>query len=120
MKYIFTFVVVLLFFIASCTNKKAPLPVGGGPKCDTVVHYSTTINRIINLHCMPDAPSHSGCHEAGSTNDFTQYSILKAKVDNGVLKNRVYTVANMPSDTALSEADKLRIFCWIQSGGPQN
>jgi hypothetical protein len=130
MKYIIFFLSLSILFIMSCTYEKASLPPAG-PQCDSVVHYDSTaasphfhsIKSIVtSIHCQP-AHGGSGCHEAGSSNgDYTSYDALKTKADNGHLLDRVYKLRNMPADQslALSEADILRIYCWVQQGAPNN
>jgi hypothetical protein len=130
MRYLIVFISIGILFTASCAYEKASLPVSG-VQCDSVIHYDSTATSphphsiksiVTSLHCQP--PAHgSGCHEAGSGNgDYTTYTDLKAKADNGHLLNRVYTLRNMPASPslALSDADLQRIYCWIQQGAPNN
>jgi hypothetical protein len=82
----------------------------------TKVTYSGDIKAIINKSC-----SLSGCHNTGSGNgDFTTHAGLKAKSDNGTLRNRVLVKKDMPPSGALSSEELAKIDCWIKNGSPDN
>ncbi len=117
MKRALPLIPIVLFFLSSCTFEKGELPVVGF-KCDSTVHYHPTIDSLISLNCSTTP----GCHIHGGTGngDFTNYSGLKDKVDNGSLLNRVVTLKNMPSAGPLSDADINKIHCWIIQGGLNN
>jgi hypothetical protein len=78
--------------------------------------YSANIKPIIDGNCLS-----SGCHNTGSVNgDFTTYSGLKAKADNGTLDNRVIQNKSMPPSGSLSMDNLKKIKCWLNSGSPNN
>lgn len=78
--------------------------------------YSSDIKPIISANCLS-----SGCHNTNSPNgDFTTYTSLKAKADNGTLDNRVIQQKTMPPSGALSIDQLQKIKCWLNSGSPNN
>jgi len=111
----------LLFFVAytmffSCKKNKIDI------SCEGVsVSYANDIVPIINTNCAL-----SGCHVSGfSSGDYTTYTGLKAKADNGTLKERVVAKKDMPPSTtlgpkSLSDADIKKFFCWIEDGAGKN
>ena len=63
----------------------------------------------------------SGCHAAGSPyGDLTNYSGVKAKVDNSTFKERVIVQKNMPPAYSLSQTDLDKLNCWLEAGIPNN
>lgn len=101
-------------FFASCTFEKAePLSVG----CTTPVSYAADIDTIIVEKCVI-------CHTAGGsgTGDFTNFSELKAKVDGGSFKTRVFILKDMPQAgyTQLTEAEIAKLKCWVEQGALNN
>jgi hypothetical protein len=116
MKKALLLVPIVLLFITSCTFEKGELPVAQF-KCDSTVHYHPTIDSIMVHSCTT-----AGCHLHGGTGngDFTTYTGLKSKVDNGSLMNRVVVLKNMPAAAPLSDADINKIHCWIIQGGLNN
>jgi hypothetical protein len=87
----------------------------GGVDCSTVT-YSGTIASLANSKCNT-----AGCHAAGSVSgDYTTYAGLKAKFDNGSLKQRVIVEKTMPQGTTLSETELKQFECWINAGAPNN
>lgn len=78
--------------------------------------YSSDVKPIISTNCLS-----SGCHNTNSVNgDFTTYTGLKAKADNGTLDNRVIQQKTMPPSGALSIDQLQKIKCWLNSGSPNN
>ena len=74
--------------------------------------YASDIKPIIDANCLA-----SGCHNTGSANgDFTTYSGLKAKADNGSLDNRVIQQRNMPLAGSLRIGDLKKIEWCLNSG----
>lgn len=112
-KIIGLFSVVTLAF-ASCTNTKVDVPVKE-ETCDSIISYANDIVPIVTAKC-------TGCHSAGfASGDFTSYSVLKAKADNGTLKNRVVTQRDMPeAPNTMSDSARAVIRCWIVQGAPNN
>ena len=113
--------IISMLFIVSCTYDKAELPPPPPPPvinlCDTLnVTYSGTIASIMNANCNA-----SGCHSAGSPyGDFTNYSGVKAKVDNTTFKERVIIQKNMPPSYPLSQGDLDKLNCWLEAGALNN
>lgn len=78
--------------------------------------YTNSIRPIIDANCVS-----SGCHDANSANgNYTTYDGLLIRVNNGTLSQRVLYTKDMPKGTALSLADRQKIKCWIDAGGPKN
>ena len=117
MKKIILLYSVIIFFIPSCTKKKADISKVIDP-CDSTIHYGSNIHIITNTYCQP---AHgSGCHQSGSTvGDYSTYSGLKAKVDNGSLYHRVVDSRTMPP-AGLTDANVYKINCWIKQGALNN
>lgn len=78
--------------------------------------YNADIRPLVAARCNT-----TGCHTSGYTNgDFTFYEGLKAAADNGTLANKVLDAKTMPPSGALSQDDRNKIKCWIDSGSPNN
>ena len=79
--------------------------------------YSTHIQPIINQNC-----AFAGCHSTGfGSGDFTAYSGLFAKIDNGgPFENRVLILQDMPPGGPLSVSDRDLIQCWLDNGAINN
>jgi hypothetical protein len=124
MKYL---IPVLLFFTISCTydsrEKIDPTPVA-----DSTVHYGLTIKPIITTYCTGTGSQR--CHVSnsnqGSPGDFTTYKDLKAKVDLGRIKTRVFDDGGgMPPSysegpKSISAADLAKFKLWVKQGAPEN
>lgn len=90
-------------------------PVAG--ECDSI-KFSADVNPIITANC--NTP---GCHDTGSGNgDFTTYTGIKAKVDNGTFKARVMdgNPTFMPASGALPADQIAKLKCWLDKGAPNN
>lgn len=90
----------------------------GPVTCDvSSVTYATDIVPIINTSCAT-----SGCHVAGGSGpgDFTTYTGLKAKVNNGSFENRVLVQKNMPPSGPLSDCTEAKLQKWIDDGALNN
>lgn len=121
-KLLFLFVLATIFIVNSCSKDKGSIPEETTLSlslCDSLnVKYADTISTIIATHCTS-----LGCHVSGGPGNglLGSYAGLKAKVDNGALKNRVITPqGNMPPSDPLSAADKQKIQCWLDAGAPNN
>ena len=84
----------------------------------TACKYSADIKPVVAAKCAL-----SGCHGAGSTvADFTQYTPLKKRADNGVLRKNVLELGIMPptghEPLTVQEKDKLK--CWLDYGAPND
>src|SRR5690349_18476674 len=113
MKRLFCLFISLTTVVVACKkDTEEPTP---GVDCSTVT-YSGTISGIATAKCNA-----SGCHSAGSSNgDYTSYAGIKAKFDNGSLKQRVIVEKTMPSGTPLTETQYKQFECWINAGAPNN
>ena len=113
MKKIFLIALLSSLLLGSCTFEKSePLPAG----CTTTIYYIADIKPIIDSKCVT-------CHTTGaSQGDFTSYAVVKAKVDNGSFKNRVFTIKDMPpgGNPQLSEPELAKLKCWMDQGAPDN
>ena len=114
----FTLIVffLLLAQFLSCTKDKAKEPE---TSCGMQnVSFTNDIEPILENSC-----NLSGCHNAGSFNgDYTTYSGVKEKVDNGSFKNRVLDLKDMPAPPVdpLNEEQLEKISCWLEDGAPNN
>ena len=79
--------------------------------------YSTHIQPIINQN-----RAFAGCHSTGfGSGDFTAYSGLFAKIDNGgPFESRVLISQDMPPSGPLSQTDRDLIQCWLDNGATNN
>ncbi len=114
MKKIFLITTLSSFLLVSCTFEQAePLTVG----CTATMSYATDIKPIIDSKCVT-------CHFSGGsgTGDFTDFNVLKAKVDGGIFKTRVYTLKDMPQSGSpqLTEDELGKIKCWMDQGAMNN
>jgi hypothetical protein len=126
-KYIKQYKHLMLLFalgligLQSCTKDKTSMPVAVGP-CDSLsVSFQADIAPIMNTYC-----TFSSCHTYGSgMGDFTNYSGVKSKVDNGQFENRVLNLKDMPptyssGPKSINSDDLQKIKCWIDDGAPDN
>ena len=86
--------------------------------CGWRITYNKPVRSIIASHCAV-----SGCHVSGfQPGDYTTYSGIKEKVDNGKFKLRVLDLKIMPpySKPKLDD-DELQILkCWMEQGALEN
>lgn len=110
---------MLLIVIASCKSDKASMPQPDKDICDSLpITYSGMIESIVTVSCATIF-----CHDANSDNgDFTSYIGVKAKVDNGSLRDRVIfgDPSWMPPAGQLSKEDRDKIQCWLNDGALNN
>lgn len=116
------FSVLLVFLgITACTKDNISPTTPTNVDCSSLMaSYANDIQPIMNSSCAI-----SGCHVAGfSSGDFTNYSGLKAKVDDGTVKNRTIVQMNMPpansTGPTLTTAQLDLLNCWIEAGAPEN
>jgi hypothetical protein len=121
MRWIFHLLLAGLL-LSSCTFKKVELPEPPAPinqsHCDSVAAtFSGKVNPIIQAKCAIP-----GCHVAGTgvPGNFSSYSGVKQKVDNGSFENRTITLKDMPPAGPLpaNEIDILK--CWLSDGAKNN
>jgi hypothetical protein len=114
MKRVICLFVSLSVIVVACKKDKDD-PEPSGVDCSTVT-YSGTIASIVSSKC-----NSAGCHATGSSNgDYTSYAGIKAKFDNGSLKQRVLVEKTMPQGSSLTETQYKQFECWINAGAPQN
>jgi len=112
----YLFIIILSIIIISSCNKEDL-----NHNCDgRDPSYSSDILPIVNRSCAL-----SGCHVKGFKNgDYTTYSGLKAKADNGKLGKRIVKKQNMPPKSSSAQkltAAEMELFnCWIQRGAKNN
>lgn len=90
----------------------------GPVTCDlSNITYSSDVSIIINSSCAT-----TGCHVPGGTGtgDFTNYTGLKAKVDNGTFETRVLNEKTMPPSTPLSQCELEILQNWLDNGALNN
>lgn len=108
----------MLFALTSCKKDKAePVIIS---VCDTLpASYGAQISAIILNSCAV-----AGCHVAGGSGlgDFTTYTGVKAKADNGSLKLRAADLKDMPPFPydSLTALQVQQILCWISKGAPDS
>lgn len=110
-------VMLLIFGLSACYYDSEEELYGGLP-CDPVnVSFSKDIMPLIQTECAL-----SGCHIQGGlgTGIFSNYQNVKAKVDNGSLKNRVIVQRDMPPSSPLSDCQIAHIEAWINEGALNN
>jgi uncharacterized membrane protein len=111
--------VVYSAFLEGCYYDNEALLYGGGASCDTVqVKFSPEIKQIIDTKC-----AYSGCHNAASgagSTVLTDHASISAKAAR--IKDRAVVQKSMPPSgaPALSDAEVIKLKCWIESGAPNN
>jgi hypothetical protein len=106
------FVIVVLF--ATCKKKNEFKNLD----CSTIdSKYSTSIKNIMSANCTT-----SGCHDGNSYGavDLRTYNNIKPYIDNGKFNQEVIVDKTMPKGKTLSQGDRDKIKCWLDSGAPNN
>lgn len=114
MKKLLCLIVSLTLVVVACKkdSQEEPTPTFD---CSTVT-YSGTISGLVSSRCNT-----AGCHNAGSPNgDYTTYAGIKAKFDNGSLKQRVLVEKTMPQGSSLTDEQHKQFECWVNAGAPNN
>jgi hypothetical protein len=86
--------------------------------CDTTaVTYATKVMPIMQGSCAIP-----GCHVPGGTGpgDFTTYTGVKAKVDNGTFRTVTIVNKSMPPSGPLSTCEQQHLETWLNAGAPNN
>jgi hypothetical protein len=116
----FSFPAFLLLYFSSCTKDKGePLPVLDCGDTSSIT-YTNYVNTILANNC-----SISGCHNSSFVGyDYTNYSGIKGKVDNGSFVNRVLLQKNMPPSystgpTSLDPCTLQKLSAWVNDGAPE-
>lgn len=116
MKKTLVFLISIITF-HSCYNDKVE-DLYGPVTCDlSDITYTNDVAIIINSSCAT-----TGCHVSGGTGtgNFTNFSELKSKVDNGTFATRVLNDKTMPPSTPLTECELLILQNWIDNGALEN
>ncbi len=86
--------------------------------CDTTaVTYATKVLPIVQGSCAVP-----GCHVPGGNGpgDFTSYTGVKAKVDNGTFRTVTIVNKSMPPSGPLSACELRQLETWLNAGAPNN
>ncbi len=89
-----------------------------GAFCDTAnITYTNRIEPLILSNCAQPA-----CHVPGGdgAGDFTHYSGVKAKVDNGTFRNQTIVNKVMPPGAPLSKCELQLLQAWLDRGAANN
>ncbi len=103
-------------FVISCGKGGGNTPVTPDPCAGTSYKFSTDVQPIINGTCANSA----NCHGTGSLNSggaLTDYNKVFAK--RSEIKYQI-SVGLMPKTGTLTDDQKNKIICWINSGAPNN
>lgn len=111
-----------LIFILSCEKEQFNQQITRPPNCDsTFFTFEKNIRPIFNANC-----NFRECHATGGKGgyDFTEYSIVAARVRAGVIDYRLdlplSDPQHMPEDMKLSPCDYFIIKTWIKQGFVKN
>jgi hypothetical protein len=110
--------IVALSFISSCSNDKAD----DSNPCAydaSQLKYNGFIKTIINTNCASDGACHGTPQAQDAGGEYLTYDQVKAKIDNGAFRNRVFDLKDMPQGSALSECDFKKLKDWVDAGAPQ-
>ena len=122
--------IIMVIFIVACRYDKRDVPAISSTTFDTAsckdsVHFSTTLQPIINSTCT----SQSGCHghsPGAGANDFTTFSVIQA--DDSLIYTRIIMPTSnigvggfMPKGGNPLTQDQIQAFyCWWKQGGQNN
>jgi hypothetical protein len=111
------FTMLSVLFLTACYYDNEEELYGGKPCNVVTVSFSKDIMPLIQTECAI-----SGCHVQGGNGNgiFDNYQNVKAKVDNGSLRNRVIIQRDMPPSGPLSNCQIAYIEEWINQGAPNN
>jgi hypothetical protein len=125
--YIIAVVSVLLAVaVSACTSKQTPEATTNNANnnnlnADTTnIAFAKDIQPILTTNCVG-----SGCHNsaaAGGIGDFSSYTDVKTKVDNGKFAKRVFDgiPSFMPPGGFANAADKNKLKGWVDAGAKNN
>lgn len=115
-------VLSLVLTVLACSDDEPsttnPPPPGTGT-CDgfKVVSFASDVKPLIDTNCAK-----SGCHNAGSTFDWTVFANVKAKASS--IKERVSLPASdsrhMPQGGTLTDNEIKTFVCWVEQGAKDN
>jgi hypothetical protein len=107
-------IMLLAALFASCYyDVEEELYANGNCDVPATVSFTLHVQTLINNQC-----AYSGCHvQGGSGNgDFTSYSGVKQKVDNGSFHQRVIVDRDMPPAAPLPDCDLQLLQAWLDQG----
>ncbi len=132
MKKYFALTIFSAALIVACTkNNKEDLTNNdgnnGGDTVTDTVYYASDIKPMMVTYCL--GVDGQGCHVSvsttGANGNFENYAGLKAKVNNGSIKRRVFDSPDMPPNystgpTAMTAADLAKFKAWVNQGALDN
>ena len=105
---------LLLVFASSCyyDNAETLYPYADA-NCDTInVPFTPVASEIIYQSCAT-----TGCHVAGTGRVLlTNYTEIKATIDNGLFVQRTFYAQDMPPQGPLSACNIKKLKAWIDNG----
>ncbi|MCB0395936.1 MAG: hypothetical protein KDD36_04755 [Flavobacteriales bacterium] len=109
------FIFLFAGLFVSCTSDREEVPQI--EVCDTLSSgYNANVKPIIQSNCAV-----SGCHQGSfQYGDFTKYSVVKSKVDQGTFRQKVLITKEMPPSGTLNDIDLQILTCWVNKGAPNN
>lgn len=92
---------------------------GGGGACDTAgfgaLTYTNGIKPVFDTYCAT-----AGCHvSGGAPGNFTSYSGIQPKVNDGSIEQRSIVDRDMPP-AGMPSCDRAKLKAWLDAGAPQN
>ena len=108
---------LFILVTTSCEFNNAQELYGNEIDVPTEVSYSNDVFPIIQMSCAT-----TECHSQGgfANGIFENYDGLKAKVENGSLRQRVLVDKDMPLGGSLSDEELAILEAWIDNGAPNN
>ena len=107
---------MIISILASCKKSSGnTTPISPTSCSGTSYSYNTDVKPIFIASCTI-----SGCHDAGSTNSggpFTTWTLIHAKAST--IEGQV-NAGIMPQVGTLTDDQKKKIICWVESGAPNN
>jgi len=124
MKKLLFILAVLFILMSACTYDNLDEPTF----CDAIsATYDSNVKAIIDASC-----AYAGCHLNNlAIGDYSTYSGMLSRLDNGLIEDRVITQKDnpsigMPPDYAMNGPIDLTqeeldiITCWLEAGHPEN
>jgi hypothetical protein len=107
----------MILLLSACYKDKEDLLYGNTDCIIEGVSFAADIKPIIDASCAT-----AGCHVQGGSGNgiFENYSQVKAKVDNGSMRQRVVVQQDMPPSTPLTACQLAHFEQWLNEGAPNN
>ena len=128
--------IAFMVFLASCAKDKAAEPSGTIDTVDCIqpgqiITYTADIKKIMETYCTDE--SFGVCHQSELADtpgtpglDYTNYTGIKEKAEDGSLINRVFNSpsnpmppANSLGPTSLTDCEKLKLQTWVENNAPE-